>query len=132
MAEHIELGYYGGDADRHVLDLYDAGRALYGAARFIYTLENFRVNGIIVEHATTAKVKFELHIPTAGCFIFDIQNVLAAIGPEQAGKILHIPFSALLAWITQKISGNDQKADPPLPPDAEIEREKRCKQPSRV
>ncbi len=122
MAEHIELGYYGGDADRHVLDLYDAGRALYGAARFIYTLENFRVNGVIVEHATTAKVKFELHAPAAGCFTFDIQNVLATIGPDQVGKILQVPFSALLAWITRKLSGDE--AHTPIPLDADIEREK--------
>lgn len=118
MAEQIEISYYGGDADRHILDLYDAGRALYGAARFIYTLENFRVSGLIVERATSARVKFELEATEMGCFTFSINNIIAAIGPEQAVKILNVPFTALLSWITKKMLGDDKKQA------LEIEREK--------
>jgi hypothetical protein len=125
MPDRIELAYHGDDPDRHVLDLYDAGRALYGAARFIYTLENFRVSGGIVEHATSARAKFELLPARPGSFIFDIQQIAAAVGPEGATRMLSAPLSAMVAWITKKITGDKpQEVDPALKQAAEIEREK--------
>src|SRR5689334_22757440 len=125
MVDRIELTYYGADAERNVLDLYDAGRALYGIARFIYTLENFRVSGIIVEHATSARAKFELLPSRPGSFTFGIEHIVAAIGPDNASKILKVPLSAMVAWITQKIAGDKKSdVDPVLRQSIELEKEK--------
>lgn len=125
MPDRIEVTYYGADAERNVLDLYDAGRALYGVARFIYTLENFRVSGAIVEHATSARAKFELLPSRPGSFTFGIEHILAAIGPESAAKILKAPLSAMVAWITGKLVGEKKSdVDPILRQSVELEREK--------
>jgi hypothetical protein len=125
MPDRIEMTYYGADAERNVLDLYDAGRALYGVARFIYTLENFRVSGIVVEHATSARAKFELLTPRPGSFTFGIEHVVAAIGPENAAKILKVPLSAMVAWISKRMTGDKKSdVDPVLRQSVELEREK--------
>jgi hypothetical protein len=125
MPDRIDMTYYGADAERNVLDLYDAGRALYGVARFIYRLENFRVSGIVVEHATSARAKFELLTPRPGSFTFGIEHVVAAIGPENAAKILKVPLSAMVAWISKRMTGDKKSdVDPVLRQSVELEKEK--------
>jgi hypothetical protein len=57
-----------------------------------------------------------------------VEHIVAAIGPESAAKILKVPLSAMVAWITRKIMGDKpQDVDPVMRQSVELEREKTTK-----
>jgi hypothetical protein len=113
MPERLVLSYHGGTAERHALDLYDASRALYGAARFLYTLDNFRLTGHVVERVTSTHVRFELLPSSAGSFEFNfeyVKQISELAAPAVAEALAKVPLEAIIGWVTEKIRGGRKHA----------------------
>ena len=97
----ISFHFLGGQAKDHTLNFYDASRFLYGAARFIYTVEQYRQTGRVVQRLTE-KVDIDLRIstPRPGSWVQDIIQVAA---PVLAEKALQVPLEVLVTWVLDRV-----------------------------
>lgn len=106
--EKIQFRFTGGMADDHEMNFYEFGRFQYGAARFIYTLENFRQNGRVLQQLRT-RVNTDIRVKAAteGSFLQEaIINSLPIIAPAIPSAVdyaINCSFEALYAYIWDKI-----------------------------
>lgn len=99
----LTFKFEGGDPEQNQLNFYDASRFLYGAARFVYTLEHFRQTGRVLSRITERiNVDFRVPTPTPGSWVQDIILVSAPIIAEASIKA---PISILVAHVFQRLSG---------------------------
>src|SRR4051794_41126249 len=85
------LLYQGGDAERGLLNLYDASRSYYGFSRVLAVLGHYYSTGKIISQAPAAEVDIYLGIPTEGSFK---QTVYATV----VGGILVAPFTTFVDY----------------------------------
>lgn len=74
-ANAITVVYFGGNADDHRLDLYDASASYYGLARTLAILGHYYVKGEIIAHAPKSAMHLFITPPEEGSFK---QVILAA------------------------------------------------------
>ena len=105
----VRFEFNGGMADNHEMNFYEAGRFQYGAARFIYTLEKFRKEGVIAARLTT-KVDTDIRIraPERGSFI---QDVLLLSAPLLAESTIQCSFQALFSYVWGLLLPQSRAAD---------------------
>lgn len=97
----LSFRFLGGDAKQNQLNFYDASRFMYGAARFIYTLEHYRQTGRILGRITeNIDVDFRISAPKQGSWI---QDVLLASAPILADATIKVPIDIMVAWVFEKL-----------------------------
>jgi hypothetical protein len=64
----VSIAFYGGDADRSVLNVYDYSRSLYGLARTTAILAEFYKSGRIIHKAPASSVDFFVSAAEQGSF----------------------------------------------------------------
>lgn len=84
-------------AAQNELNFYEAGRFYYGAARLIYTLEEFRQRGRVLSRINS-KVNLDARIRASrpGSFI---QDVLLVSAPLLADAAVKVPFEVLFSHV---------------------------------
>lgn len=99
--ESVRFRFTGGITDNHEMSFYEFGRFQYGAARFVYTLENFRQNGNVLEKLNT-KVRADIRVKAAteGSFI---QDILMPAGVILAECSIKCSFEAIFAYVWDKM-----------------------------
>ncbi|RUP08290.1 hypothetical protein [Hyphomicrobium sp.] len=95
----ITLVFYGGDADKNRLDLYDASASYYGLARTLAILGHYYVKKEIIAQAPRSAMPLYIVPPEEGSFK---QTIIAAA----VGGIVGAPFGVfservLNSWIPQ-------------------------------
>lgn len=85
-ANAITVIYFGGDAEQHRLDLYDASASYYGLARTLAILGHYYVKGDVIAHAPKSAMPLFITPPEEGSFK---QMILAAA----VGGIVSAPFT---------------------------------------
>lgn len=95
--ESIYFRFSGGMADQNQMNFYEASRFQYGAARFVYTLEKFRLEGNIASRlAGWVDTDIRVSAPAPGSFI---QEVLVMAAPIAAEVAMGCSFEALFAYV---------------------------------
>jgi hypothetical protein len=95
----ISIVFYGGDADKNRLDLYDASASYYGLARTLAILGHYYVKKEIIAQAPRSAMPLYIVPPEEGSFK---QTIIAAA----VGGIVGAPFGVfservLNSWIPQ-------------------------------
>lgn len=93
----FQLSYFGGDADQHRLNMYDAAGSFYGFSRTIAVLGHFYATGAINAHAPRSELQVFLETSEDGSFK---QNIAAAA----LSAVITAPFTVLVtraidSWI---------------------------------
>lgn len=101
MSEHLELSFFGRQADDGQIDLYDAGRCVTGLGRTVAILAEFYQSGRIIVQAPSSAPQINLFAPKRGSFTLDVSaNV--------AGALISVPFVLYLNYVFQQwIPGNN-------------------------
>jgi hypothetical protein len=95
------LDYYGRDADRARLDLYDASISYYGFARTLAIIGHYYATGEIIAHAPKAEIQIFLTPPEEGSFR---QTVIAGV----VGAVIAAPFTTFVGELVKTwVPGND-------------------------
>lgn len=102
--DKIQFRFTGGMADNNEMNFYEFGRFQYGAARFIYTLENFRQKGRVLQKLRT-RVNTDIRVKAAtqGSFIQEAIIASAPAIPSAVDYVINCSFEALYAYIWDKI-----------------------------
>lgn len=88
-------------ADESQMNFYEFGRFQYGAARFIFTIENFRQTGkVLAKISTRVNADIRVAAPREGSFIQDILFVAAPVIAECA---IQCSFEAIFAYVWDTI-----------------------------
>ncbi|WP_291725258.1 hypothetical protein [Magnetospirillum sp. 64-120] len=105
----ISFKFVGGDADEHQLNFYDTSRFMYGASRFLYTLEHFRQTGKVLGKINErVNVDYRVATPQQSSWLLD---VLAIAGPAIHEAAIKVPVGVLVAYVKDKLfSGKDAAA----------------------
>lgn len=108
----LTFRFDGGDAEDHQLDIYDAARFQYGAARFIYTLEVLRQKGKVPKRIVRDSIKADYRIGAAEprCFL---QSILSVAAPIIADSYIKVSIEQMIAFAFEKMfpqALNDKKA----------------------
>lgn len=108
----LTFRFDGGDAEDHQLDIYDAARFQYGAARFIYTLEVLRQKGKVPQRIVRDSIKADFRIGAAEprCFL---QSVIAVAAPVIADTYIKVSIEQMIAFAFETMFPrklNDQAA----------------------
>lgn len=101
----VAFAFSGGLADERQLDVYDAARFQYGAARLIYTVEALRQSGHVPLkiHRDYIKADFRITAAEPGSFLQTIIEGAAAVAPTAADCFLKVPIKAAIAWALEKL-----------------------------
>jgi hypothetical protein len=91
----LRFQFEGRLATQNEMNFYEAGRFYYGAARLIYTVEEFRQRGRVLSRITS-RVNLDARIRASrpGSFI---QDVLLVSAPLIADAAVKVPFEVLFA-----------------------------------
>jgi hypothetical protein len=82
----LRLEFYGGLADRHELDLYDAGRSIEGLGRTVSILAHYFQTGIVISQAPRSQAYVSLRTPIAGSFVVEV--AIAVVGGAISAPIV--------------------------------------------
>lgn len=105
----FQLAYFGGDADEHRLDMYDASASYYGFARTLSILGHFYSTGEINAHAPKSELKVFLETAEEGSFK---QTILAAaVGAVVATPLTVFITRAIDGWIPTEDAQTNQVID---------------------
>ncbi len=97
----FSLEYYGREADRARLDLYDASISYYGFARTLAIVGHYYTTGDIIAHAPKSDIQIYLTPPEEGSFR---QTVIAGV----VGAVVAAPFTTFVGELVKTwIPGND-------------------------
>lgn len=113
---NIEFRFTGGDADNNQINFYDGSRFLYGAARFVHHIDNYRCTGKITDRIYKQQSNFAINSPKQGSFLIDVIQIAAPIMAENAIKV---PIEALFSYMWDYVVPNKGSENAVL-----IEREK--------
>lgn len=94
---YMRFQFDGRLAAQNEMNFYEAGRFYYGAARLIYTLEEFRQRGRILSRINS-KVNLDARIRASrpGSFV---QDVLLVSAPLLADAAVKVPFEVLFSHV---------------------------------
>ncbi len=103
---HFVLSYYGGAADNHRLDLYDASASFYGFARTVAILGHYYSTGKLIAQAPSSSVKVYLEATEEG-------SVRQMISAAAIGAIVSTPLTVFITrtldtWIPAPDSQSQQ------------------------
>ncbi len=93
--QFLRFQFEGRLASQNELNFYEAGRFYYGAARLIYTVEEFRQRGRVLSRISS-RVNLDARIRASrpGSFI---QDVILASAPLIADAAIKVPFDVIFA-----------------------------------
>jgi hypothetical protein len=111
MAELLSLVFNGRQASDGQLHFYEYGRATYGYARFISTIETFRRTGRVPQRIVgAAKVELIIKAAERGSFPIDIIAPIATVaGSELASLPLKILTEYVLHYVQRILPSDEAK-----------------------
>jgi hypothetical protein len=74
----MKLEFFGRDADRNQLNLYDAGRSIEGLGRTLSILSHYYETGKIIHQAPSSKAELVIKPPAAGSFLVEVLAMVTA------------------------------------------------------
>ena len=102
MGERLGVTFDGGSlAINGKLDFYEFGRASYGFARFVATIEYFRRTGVVPRRITRAQdLDVIIEAPVRGSFPIDI---IVPIATQAASALSAVPLEIFIQYVVSQV-----------------------------
>lgn len=100
----IRMAFYGREADRNELDLYDAGKSIGGLGRTVSILAHYYQTGKIISQAPSSQARVNIRPPAAGSFLVDLSV-------NAMGTIIAAPVVLYITYLFNKWLPGGSEAD---------------------